>query len=107
MNKLICKNCGHNVLYMGTDSYDERCEICGKKMTLQLENKREIINELVTTEKDFYSIEEIIEMDLIKSMEDNIKSIGHKRTWESIESITNAKQRLVFRSGFFKAGGKI
>ena len=126
MNTLICKNCGHSKIYAGTDSYDERCEICGKQMTLQIENETLEIEKLVSEDeegnlefekgikspytlpkKDYYTLEEVIEIDLIKGIEDNIKSIGHKRTWECIEHIKNAKQRTVFRRGFLKAQGQI
>lgn len=107
MNNLICKNCGHRVLYFGTDFYDELCEICGKKMYLERENEQAEIEQLVNEDKDYYTIEEIIEMDLVRSMKDNIKIKGHGNTWNCIEKLKNAKQRIVFRQGFFKAQGKI
>lgn len=107
MNNLVCKNCGHIALYIGTDFYDEKCELCGQEMYPQIDTEKQEIEKLVNTNKEFFTIEKIIEMDLIRGMEDNIKSVGHKRTWECIERIKNAKQRIVFRQGFFKAGGRI
>jgi hypothetical protein len=105
MGKLICRACGHTKVYFGTASSDERCEICNKKMYPQKENEGAIVEQLVNEDKDHYTIEDVLKMDLIRSMENTIKSVGHKRTWESIERITNAKQRIIFRQGFFKAGG--
>lgn len=107
MNKLICKICGYEKLYMGTDYRNEDCGICGGKMYLKKENEREIVEELVNTDKEFYTLKEVIEMDLIRSMVNTLNTIGDKRTWLCIERMTNAKQRIVFRQGFFKAGGKV
>ena len=106
MNKIICRKCGYETLHMGADCRHEQCEICGGEMYLKQDNEREVINELVNEDKT-YTLEEVIEIDLIKSIEDTIKSIGHKRTWESIENIKNAKQRTLFRRGFLKAQGQI
>ncbi len=123
MNKIKCKECGYETLYMGTECRNEQCEICGGEMYLKKENERAIIEGLANIDKnndiidhigthdlpkkDYYTIEEVLEMDLIRSMEDNIKSVGHKRTWECIEKLVNPLQRIVFRRGFFNAGGRI
>ena len=125
MNKLICKNCGHIKLNIGNDIYDERCELCGYIMYPEeetLENEGQVIQQLVNEDKeddiigdnypnlprkDYYTIDEIVEMDLVESVSETIKNIGHKRTWECIERLVNAKQRGRFRMLFIKAGGKI
>lgn len=86
------------------------CPLCNSKLSVKENNKFKKVEEKLHNnlgKKDFYTIEEIIDMDLVRSMEDNIKSVGHKRTWEAIESITNAKQRGIFRLAFQRAGGII
>lgn len=127
--KLICQNCGHSKLNIGNADYDEKCEICGGNLYPEnetQENEAQQIKRLVNQDidddlesefekgikqpykspkKDYYTLGEVIEMDLIKGIEDSIKGIGHKRTWEAIEALSNAKQRIVFRKAFEMAKG--
>ena len=116
MDILICKNCGHKKLNIGTDFYDEKCEICGGDLYPKNEtpeNEKAIIENLVNEDKEeeekinqkTYTIKDVIDMDLIRSMKDSIKGIGGERTWGAIESICNAKTRVIFRQAFFTAGG--
>ena len=106
--KLICGNCGHEKFTLGTVDRDERCEICGKKMQLESDVETNNLSILESApENKIYSIKDIIDMDLVSSIEDTIVNVGNDRTWESIEKIINAKQRLAFRQAFLKAGGTI
>lgn len=46
-------------------------------------------------------------MDLIRSMEDNIKELGHTKVWNIIDRFSNPETRIAYRNLFFKSGGRI
>lgn len=50
-------------------------------------------------------LRQMVEKDIIMAMENNIETLGHKRTWEIIERFRNPMMRGRYRKYFFKAGG--
>ena len=50
-------------------------------------------------------LRELVQKDIIIQMENNINTLGHKRTWEIIEGFSNAIMRARYRKFFFLAGG--
>lgn len=89
---LVCK-CGYIRKHLG-DYEDYECPICNKILSESL-NKT-------------YTLEEIIEKDLINSMKRQLTEIGNDKLWYMIEQIFyQPKTRLAYRKYFLKAGGQV
>ena len=58
-------------------------------------------------DKEYYSQEEAIYIMCIERMKDNIKKLGNKKVWETIEGLSNYLTRLSYRNLFIKANGII
>jgi len=58
-------------------------------------------------DKEYYSQEEAIYIMCIERMKDNIKKLGNKKVWETIEGLSNYLTRLSYRNLFIRANGII
>lgn len=94
-----CLDCGWSV---ETDEHELKCPLCHSQ------NVRVDIDSEVDDGVASY-IEELggDNKSQVLQMEDNLKTLGNNRTWELIEKMDIASIRVLLRSYFFQAGGKV
>jgi hypothetical protein len=82
---LKCEACGYTKeVFMDEIYAHQECELCGGRMSY---------------------LDDFADNYIIERLQDNIRQLGHERTWYNIESINKADSRVRYRKYFFEAGG--
>lgn len=103
MKWLRCFNCGYDE--ERETVFSRKCPNCGNEMDVEDNEFDDELTKKIEHKENI--LRDIIEKDMIMAMENNILSLGHKRSWEIIEAFKNPKTRLGYRKLFLKAGGNV
>ena len=96
--KLVCPKCGYvKQIYAKTEIIEnDPCPLCGEFLSLENKNTKE------STGDNYPVISGTQEQEITSS----IKIVGESATWDTIEKIKDAKQRVSYRMIFLRLGYK-